>query len=77
MLKQLLLYYIKAKMEILAIEAKLSYYHQHRDELLNKAKEKIPCDRCGSMVYRAGIPRHIKSNKCIYIKSIIDSSKNT
>ena len=46
-------------------EHRKDYYKQNKEEINTKASIKIECDKCGSIVIKAGIIRHKKTSKCI------------
>jgi len=41
------------------------WYEKNKERILKKQKEKITCDKCGSIVRKYGIIEHKKSTKCI------------
>jgi len=46
-------------------EYKKEWYIQNKEQILEKAKEKIPCDICGSIVRKSDIVRHRRTKFCL------------
>ena len=40
------------------------YYKEHRDKMLENAKQKIKCEVCGSIVPKGHIKRHKRGYLC-------------
>ena len=40
------------------------YYKNNRNKLLDHLKQNITCDKCGSVISRACLYRHRKTDKC-------------
>jgi hypothetical protein len=45
-------------------EYNLNYYTKHREIILTKIKEKVPCKLCGCLISGSNTSRHWKSKKC-------------
>jgi len=41
------------------------YYYDNRENILKKRKQKITCERCGSIVRKDGLIEHWRSQKCL------------
>jgi hypothetical protein len=50
--------------KVLKKEYNLNYYTKHRDIILTKIKEKVPCKLCGCLISGSNTSRHWKSKKC-------------
>tara|TARA_E500000318_G_scaffold445_1_gene533 strand:- start:13 stop:561 length:549 start_codon:yes stop_codon:yes gene_type:complete len=41
------------------------YFEDNKEKLIEKRKEKITCDKCGSIVNKSSLKRHQRTPKCI------------
>lgn len=39
-----------------------TFYQKHRNEVLEKIKEKVPCVKCGKCISKSNTSRHLKKN---------------
>jgi len=46
----------------------LKYYNKHKQEILEKLKEKIACPRCGKFISMSNMSKHKKRSGCINTK---------
>jgi len=46
-------------------EQKKEYYHQNKEKINEKLKEKISCPICDSIVRKADLKRHQRTDKCL------------
>jgi len=52
------------------------YWKSHKQELLKKRREKITCDKCGTIVSRRSILSHKSTNKCLEIQKKNEKNNN-